>query len=203
MESLVIRGHLKGFFEPSAPEVSCSVCLVLLPDGLGQKQSRSPSLPTLLLDRWSWGKMSFYSDSLLLRARPWGPACSTATPGTAALPAGWKSAATGDAGQPSTTFLSPAPPAPAETGPCAHLGPDTTPSLEAAWAAALLQQIKQCTHLFPCGSRLRSLNKVTAFTELCSFQGLQGLGVLEENTELIMWNHCWVTAFSVVWETHC
>ena len=83
------------------------------------------------------------------------------------------------------------------------LNPTPLPSLESAWAPVLLQQIKQCTRLFPCGSRLRSLNKITALTELCSFQGLKGLGVLEENTELIMWNHCWVTAFSVVWETHC
>lgn len=122
MESLVIRGHLKGFFELlrfpvvcawfCSPTASGSNGHMLLhsqhcvgTDGPGKEEELSPS-----------------SDPALLFARPWGPAHSRANPGTAALPAGWKSAATGDAGRPSTStaFPTPAPPPPAETGLCAH-----------------------------------------------------------------------------------
>lgn len=110
-------------------------------------------------------ELSPSSDPALLCARPWGPAHSRANPGTAALPVGWKSAATGDAGRPSTAFPAPAPAPPAETGLCAR------PRAGRHFPAWSLHGSLCCcgrrgaAHVAPCGSRLRSLRE---FQELRS-----------------------------------
>ena len=152
----------------SSPTASGSNGLTLLhsqhcvgTDGPGKDEELSPS-----------------SDPALLCARPWGPAHSRANPGTAALPAGWKSAATGDAGRPSTTFPTPAPPPPAETGLCARppagrcfqawnlQGPLCCRSRwQAAPAVPLWLQAQKPERV--------SGTKIPALAELCSFQGLR------------------------------